>query len=313
MKTSIALCTYNGAKYIEDQIYSIINQTCSVDEIVVCDDGSSDETFKIVGQMAQNAPVPIHIFSNEKNVGYFKNFIKAMSLCKGDIIFLSDQDDVWREDKVEKIVNWFDFHKEKDVIFTNARLIDKISELSGYETLWDRVGFGTRMQRYFDKGYGQEILTIANRVTGATMALRKSFIEGRDLTAYNICEHDYLISYLAACENRLGYMVDPLISYRIHNEQSIGIEDYELCRFSPLRACTREIRNICHLTDKAEKRLDFIRKREQWYEEPFCSAVHNIWNFMPRYKNIYGVWWYKFAAYDMYRCLRKSIKNCIRK
>ena len=313
MKTSVALCTYNGAKYIEEQLTSILNQTRPVDEIVVCDDGSTDETLKIVERIAQNASVPVHIFLNEKNLGYYKNFVKAMSLCKGDIIFLCDQDDVWREDKVEKIVSWFDTHKEKEVVFTNARLIDGNGESFTSETLWDRVGFNARMQRYFDKGYGQEILTITNRATGATMALRKTFLEGRDLSLCNLYQHDYLIAYLAVSEHRLGYMIEPLTSYRIHTSQSIGVEDYELCHFSPLRACTRELGDICCLPAKAENKLEFILMREQMYVAPIGASITNIWNTLPNYREIYGTWWYKFAAFDLFRCIRKSIKNHNRK
>lgn len=306
---SVALCSYDGAKYIEEQLTSILNQTHPVDEIVVCDDGSTDDTLKMVERIAQNSSVPIHVFLNETNVGYFRNFVKAMSLCKGDIIFLCDQDDVWREDKVEKIMNWFDAHKEKDVVFTNARLIDGNGESFTSETLWDRVGFNARMQRYFDKGYGQEILTITNRATGATMALRKTFLEGRDLLSYRIEHHDYTIAYLAASEGHCGFIAEPLIFYRLHSGNAVGVPYYRLCFYSPLRACTEELIDIQNLSGLANKKFSFICKREQWYVAPFRVAASNILQSLPDYIKLYGRWWYRFFAFDMYICLKQGLNR----
>ena len=308
MNTSVALCTYNGAKYIEEQLTSILNQTRPVDEIVVCDDGSTDETLKIVEKIAQNASVRVHIFLNEKNLGYFKNFVKAMSLCKGDLIFLCDQDDVWREDKVEKIVSWFDTHKEKEVVFTNARIIDGNGESFTSETLWDRVGFNARMRWYFDKGYGQEIFTTANRATGATMALRKTFWEGRDLMSYHIEHHDYTIAYLAVVLGNCGYISEILMSYRIHSHNVIGLNYYDLCTYSPLRACTRDFNQVSNLPKQSAERYDFIKRRESLYSKHCGWFVSGV-ALLHTYINLYGEWWYRFFAFDMYICLKQGLNR----
>ena len=124
MKCSVALCTYNGAKYIEEQIRSILDQTLPVDEIVVCDDGSTDETPQIVEEIAKDVSVDIHVYRNDNNLGVCANFQKAVDLCQGDIVFLSDQDDIWYPHKVKTIVDWFDNNPNKSVVFSNADLID---------------------------------------------------------------------------------------------------------------------------------------------------------------------------------------------
>ena len=84
---SVAMTSYNGEKYIEEQIESILNQTVKIDEIIIVDDGSIDGTIDLIKKY------DVTLVQNEKNIGYKENFKKAMSLCHGDIIFLCDQDD----------------------------------------------------------------------------------------------------------------------------------------------------------------------------------------------------------------------------
>ncbi|MDO9153719.1 MAG: glycosyltransferase [Paludibacter sp.] len=83
---SVALCTYNGEKFIEEQLNSILNQTLPVEEIVICDDGSTDNTLNIINLFEQNNR-NIKVFRNKNNLGTIKNFEKAISLTSGDIIF----------------------------------------------------------------------------------------------------------------------------------------------------------------------------------------------------------------------------------
>jgi glycosyltransferase involved in cell wall biosynthesis len=95
MKLSVAMCTYNGAQYIEKQLLSILNQELPINEIVICDDGSNDDTLEKVENIAANyQDVAWKILQNAPQLGVTKNFEKAITLCTGDIIFLSDQDDI---------------------------------------------------------------------------------------------------------------------------------------------------------------------------------------------------------------------------
>ncbi len=104
---STAIATCNGAEFLPRQLDSILEQSRMVDEIVVCDDNSTDGTLEILQSYQQKYPELFKIFSNEKNLGCSGNFEKALSLCSGDIIFIADQDDVWSKDKVEKMVQPF--------------------------------------------------------------------------------------------------------------------------------------------------------------------------------------------------------------
>src|SRR5882672_1499287 len=96
MKTvSIAMATYNGARFIAEQLQSISNQTAPPSEVVICDDHSTDSTIEIATQFAAKAPFPVRIEKNTERLGYRSNFMKAAHLCKSDFVAFSDQDDVW--------------------------------------------------------------------------------------------------------------------------------------------------------------------------------------------------------------------------
>ncbi|MBC7931137.1 MAG: glycosyltransferase, partial [Rubrivivax sp.] len=94
-RLSIAMCTYDGGRYLAEQLASIAAQTRAPDELVVCDDRSRDETTSIVRRFAETAPFPVRLYVNEQNLGSTRNFEKAIGLCEGELIALSDQDDVW--------------------------------------------------------------------------------------------------------------------------------------------------------------------------------------------------------------------------
>lgn len=103
MKVSIAMATYNGARWIEEQLDSFAQQETRPDELVVCDDCSSDETIAIVERFSRTANFEVRIVSNESNSGHIKSFLRAMECCRGDLIFLSDQDDVWHRSKIRSM------------------------------------------------------------------------------------------------------------------------------------------------------------------------------------------------------------------
>src|ERR1051325_7345189 len=101
------MCTYNGAEFLPAQWESILAQSRPPDEIVVCDDGSSDQTRSLLEQLAKESSIPVTLRFNQANLGSVKNFEQAIRLCTGEIIALSDQDDVWRNDKLQTIEETF--------------------------------------------------------------------------------------------------------------------------------------------------------------------------------------------------------------
>ena len=223
MRLSIAMCTYNGEKYIREQLLSFHKQTTQVDEIIVCDDCSTDNTVRIVEEISCKYNLPIKIFKNPKNLGYRKNFEQAICRCSGDLIFLSDQDDIWIPTKAETIVQYFNKHPDKNFVFTNAQLVNALGVPCYNQTLFDVLGLNDRTMKLFDRGYELEILSIFCRVTGATCAFRASLMP-YCLPLSSVVAHDEAIAMASAFLNQIGYINQCLIKYRQHPQQSIGLQ-----------------------------------------------------------------------------------------
>ncbi len=126
-KISVALAAYNGSKFITEQLDSIINQSFAPDEIIVCDDCSTDDTFNILKEYAQEHPI-VNVYENEVNLGFVKNFEKAAKLCTGDYILFSDQDDIWTFDHIEMLVNNLPGY---DLVCGNAEYMTMDGQLTG--------------------------------------------------------------------------------------------------------------------------------------------------------------------------------------
>jgi glycosyltransferase involved in cell wall biosynthesis len=217
---SVAMCTYNGARFLPEQLESIAAQTRLPGELVVCDDRSTDESVEIVRNFARHAPFPVHLEINEENLGSTKNFEKAIGLCQGDIITLADQDDVWYPKKLELLESVFLSRPSVGVVFSDADVVDENQITLGYR-LWVSVGFGPTCQKGISNGRSTQVLLNRNVVTGATMAFRTKF---RDLVLPipKIWVHDGWIAWLVSTTADLACIGEPLIRYRRHSGQQIG-------------------------------------------------------------------------------------------
>ncbi len=124
LSCTVAMCTYNGSQFLEEQLFSLTKQTRLPDELVVCDDDSNDRTFQILEDFAKTAPFPVKISRNSKNLGYIKNFEKCTLLTSGDVVFFCDQDDIWMPDKIEKIMHVFEVRPDVGLVLNNNSFID---------------------------------------------------------------------------------------------------------------------------------------------------------------------------------------------
>ena len=173
---SIAMATYNGARFLVEQLESFAVQSRLPDELVVCDDASTDDTVEILEAFMARAPFPVHIHLNQANVGYIKNFEKVLSLCEGDIIFLSDQDDVWESNKLEVIEKEF-ANPEVGMVYADAAVVDEnLNALD--KTMWQYVNFTDEKQKEFTGGKAFDLLIRNGYFLGSSMAFRAKF---RDL------------------------------------------------------------------------------------------------------------------------------------
>lgn len=225
MKISVAMCTYNGEKYLKDQIESILNQSLPVDEIIVCDDRSSDGTKDILEYYKSIHPNLFNISYNQTSLKTVKNFEKAILKTSGDIIFLSDQDDIWKIDKVKIILDVFSKNENAKMIFTDGDLIDASNNLLD-NSLFEKWDFPEEKQNQWknNKFAVINLINWNNKITGATMCFRKSLIN-KFVPINPPCDfwHDAWIGMHAARENGLFISTEKLIQYRIHSEQQVGL------------------------------------------------------------------------------------------
>ena len=217
---SVALCTYNGAWYLQEQLDSMASQTRLPDELVVCDDRSTDNTLKIIETFAAEARFPVRLYVNEKNLGSTKNFERVIGLCAGDVIVLSDQDDVWRPEKLTRIEEAFSASPTVEMVFSDAEVVDEHLRPLGY-SLWQSVGFSRDEQERVARGRAFEVLLKRAVATGATMAFRAR-LKNMVLPIPDGWIHDGWIALLAAALSDVASIRDPLIQYRQHPNNQIG-------------------------------------------------------------------------------------------
>ena len=125
MKISIAMATYNGAQYLQEQLQSFVDQTRQPDELIITDDCSTDQTEAIAREFAKTAPFAVEFHRNEKNLGYCGNFNAALMKTTGDLVFLSDQDDVWFPEKIEHMLGVAEGNPRALVLMNDAALTDE--------------------------------------------------------------------------------------------------------------------------------------------------------------------------------------------
>lgn len=218
MKVSIALATFNGESHIEEQLRSYVNQTRRPDELVVNDDCSTDSTIAIVEAFAANAPFPVHIRRNRENLGFINNFNEAILRCTGDLVFLSDQDDVWAPGKLETIVKEFQSFPRVGLVFADSELVNENLTSLG-TTMFAKI-FPVEERVKAEKGDWLTVLLKRNVVGGATMAFRSEFIRCvTPLPTHLSLLHDGWIALIIASLSDVRFINEPLIRYRQHHEQ----------------------------------------------------------------------------------------------
>jgi len=219
-RISVAMCTYNGARFLPEQLASIAAQTRLPDELVICDDGSTDATAEIVEEFARTAPFQVRFIRNAQNLGSTKNFEKAIGLCTGDLIALSDQDDIWLPEKLGRQSGMMERDPELGGVFSDAELVDENARLLG-SRLWAGINFTPGDQRKFKQGKEVQMLLKHNVVTGATFMLRAD-LRPLVIPIPAVWIHDGWIAWMLALHSKLDFSSERLIRYRLHAGQLTG-------------------------------------------------------------------------------------------
>jgi glycosyltransferase involved in cell wall biosynthesis len=245
-RISIALATYNGRRFLEEQLISLAQQTRAPDEIVICDDHSTDDTVAILTQFQARTSIPMRIHRNEERLGYAKNFEKAISACEGDLIFLCDQDDVWHASKLEKHEAVYTAEPDVGLILNNARFIDDESKvLSG--TQFDHIfGRNPKMFDVLQSDRAFAFLTRTWRVFGCMTSFRAQYWDLVKPIPEGLGHDDWLALSMSLL-SRIRVISDPLNDYRRHPQQvtrDTSLIDGEVGDYTPMFVRLMEKRAI---------------------------------------------------------------------
>ncbi|CAN5345478.1 hypothetical protein BH11ACT3_BH11ACT3_06910 [soil metagenome] len=226
---SVVLCTFNGAAYVAQQLGSILTQTRPVDELVIADDGSTDDTVDVVdATIAEHAarhpgslPRLVRL-SGDRPLGVAANFERAMRAATADLLALCDQDDVWHPTRVERMLASFDAEPSTALVHGDARLVDAAGSDLG-STLFGALGLSARERAEIAAGDEFAALLRRNLVTGATTMLRAD-VRDRALPIPEGWIHDEWIAMVAAATSVTSLVDEALLDYRQHGANQIGVQ-----------------------------------------------------------------------------------------
>jgi hypothetical protein len=225
-RLSVALCTYNGAKFVKSQLATIANQSQPVDEIIVCDDASTDDTLSILKDFAAHSTITVRVEANDHRLGVTKNFEKAISFCTGNIILLCDQDDLWRPHKVQKLIEPF-ANDSVGLAFSNAEVVREDLSSTGYR-LWESIWFDATEQRQMCDGAALPVLLRHAIAAGSTLAFRARYLPLILPIPDFPHSHDIWITLLIACTAQILPIDEDLIQYRLHSSNQVGMRRHGL-------------------------------------------------------------------------------------
>ena len=287
-RLSVAMTTYQGARYLEEQLTTLLGQSTPPDEIVISDDASTDGTWGLLREFARTSPTPVRLLRQTHNVGLRANIEQALFECRGAVVVLADQDDLWMPDKLAAIAHAF---RDPDVMlwFSDAALIDQDGADLG-ATAWQATHFDADEQRRMLAGSGLERLLHGMTVTGATMAVRSEVVSMALPLPVEVGGpgglflHDAWLALLASLRGRVVIDRTQFTAYRQHREQITGrsmaqvTHDQHSLPSPPLRPEAEALRRRRQLAlDHARTKLVAERLREK-EATPSCreDAVHEL-------------------------------------
>jgi glycosyltransferase involved in cell wall biosynthesis len=321
IKISVALCTYNGEKYLREQLDSLFNQTLKPDEIIVSDDMSTDSTLTILREYEfKDISILFRILDNQQKRGVFNNFPYVISQCKGDIIFTCDQDDYWLPTKIQKHMQVHEKASNIDLVFSNADVVS--NNINNYlYPLWEK----NSIVDYKNGQASFASLVIKGRsIAGCCMSFKKILIY-KILPFPKEIYHDDWIATNACLVGEIRGINESLIKYRQHSDNAVGIvrggklsfykslftnaafyvksDMYIYTRHKKIYTALSKSELTSNLVDKYNlmSNLDFYKARSQYGQ---CSILKSMkaltYNFMcNRYRYHHGFFTYLKDIYNL--------------
>lgn len=299
MRISIAMATYNGAQYIQDQLESLSNQTLLPYELIVCDDGSTDGTQSLIREFSASSPFPVRFYQNETNLGFADNFLRAGSLCRGDWIAFCDQDDVWLPEKLERCALEF---ADNSVVFIvhSGEVVDRDLQPQGWQVpkLHQRTtraalqcdpwgvfaGFATLIRR--------DVLALLNYENRP----RHPFLPGERQS------HDRWTYFLASVFGSTTVIPDSLVLYRQHANNIYGTKKASKLSFAfgRLKPNSDLLRRNMH---SAAEHGEMLRLAAVTLLSPWRERAHAASNYYARLRAQLA------SRIEIHQCESSSIKR----
>jgi len=221
---STVVCTYNGAAWLGEQLQTLLTQSRIPDEIVIGDDASTDETWRVIETFAAQARargIALKLTRRNERLGYVGNFSRALSEVTGDIVFLCDQDDAWHPDKIATMVARFAADPALTFVHSDARLVDAAGRDTGHG-LFEALELSAHERDSVRSGDAFIVYLRRNLATGAASAFRRSLLDVA-LPLPHDWIHDAWLATLAAAIGRIDIIDDALVDYRQHGGNQIGM------------------------------------------------------------------------------------------
>ena len=220
-EVSVVLTTYNGERFIEEQLRSILHQTHKPSEIVLVDDASTDRVCEIAEQLLRQCDIPYLILKNESNMGYMRAFEKGLQSATGEYIAFSDQDDVWDLDKLHHLFNAMQnlerqYPKVPLLTFSDVKVVDQ--DLNVYSNSFNKA------QKFYMGSTSQSFhsLCVQNVIPGMSMMINRKLKELATPFPEHAIHHDWWIALVCAHSGKIQYVDLPLVYYRQHGANVLG-------------------------------------------------------------------------------------------
>lgn len=268
-RVAVVLCTYNGARFLEAQLQSLLAQSRLPDQLVIVDDASSDRSWPLLEAFrgeAESAGIELVLRRNPENLGYVRNFESALALASADLLFLCDQDDVWHPGKIERMTREFDARPGLCLLHTDARLVDEAGNDLGCG-LFEALEITGDELASLHANAGFNVLLRRSVVTGATAAFRSALLQrARPFPLEWV--HDEWLAVVCAVADEIDCLEDKLIDYRQHPGNEIGVRRRSaMDKFSTQGSRQQHMRSVVRRLETLIRYVGPVAMRAAYREE----------------------------------------------
>ncbi|MEQ1667694.1 MAG: glycosyltransferase family 2 protein [Sulfuriferula sp.] len=312
---SVVMATYNGEKYLRQQLDSILEQTYQHIELIAVDDASTDKTPSILEEYAA-LDSRVHVFPAEKNLGLVANFERGLRLASGEFVVLADQDDIFRKNKIEWQLAALQDHSDRDLVMSDLSLIDADGKEIA-SSMWHYQRLNPKQGKPFRR------LVYSNFATGCAMMFRRRLLELALPFPPDCLVHDWWLAVVSVSSKAGGICLvnEPLTAYRQHSSNVIGAKAETTLTISAIiariKAPSRGI-SICEKRANVYKlhiaRLDGYLQRDIWSKAERL-VIEKIKRFVEGYlTDAHDSLWHRILKIPQrmrYAVITRRVSSCI--